>query len=192
MLVRDYVGEMPSPDGCIVENKIDGWRCLWIDSELVTREGSPIYGADHIIDTLRRLERSIGRPAFFDGEIVVDDSFEATQAHFRSRGRNGDRGTLHLFDMLDMDVWHGSAPSQPLAARRRRLDTLAGELCSEAVHVLPWGYSEDRAEVEAQAAEMIRAGSEGLILKDPGSVYQRRRSNAWQRIKRRFHLPCRI
>ncbi len=184
-LVQDFKGEMPSPDGCIVEEKKDGWRCLFIHGELVSREGCSIVGADHIADQLRELERKLGRPTFFDGELVVGDSFEATQAHLRSRGRHGDGGTLHLFDTLDMDVWHGSAPSQPLTARRAQLDALAGELAGEAVRILPWRYFETAADIEADAADVIASGGEGIVIKDPRAVYTRRRNNAWLRIKGR-------
>jgi ATP-dependent DNA ligase len=183
-LVRDYAGNPPARDGVIVEDKKDGWRMLWINSELVTREGAPIHGADHIAEQLRRIEHKLCRPMFFDGEFIVANSFDATQAHMATRGRNGDQGTLWLFDMMDMDVWRGDACGEALTARRRRLDALAVELTGEAVQILPWRYFETAADIEADAAEVIAAGGEGIVMKDPNAVYRRQRSNAWQRIKR--------
>jgi len=191
-LVRDYDGKPPAPDGCIVEDKKDGWRALWINGELVTREGAPIYGADHVADQLRAIERQRCRPTFFDGEFVVGDSFASTHAHLMARGRNGCQGTLWLFDMMDMETWAGNACCEPLTARRRRLDTLAGEFTGDAVRVLPWRYFETAAEIEADAAEVIAAGGEGIVVKDPRAVYARRRTSAWQRIKRSMRAEVRV
>lgn len=183
-LVRDYAGKLPAHDGCIVEEKKDGWRALWIDGELVTREGTPIHGCDHIVAQLQELERKLCRPTFFDGELIVGDSFAETHAHLRCGGLRGDQGTFWMWDMLDMDTWHGKAVCEPLTARRRRLEDLAGELTGEGARVLPWLYFIDREDIEAHAAQVIADGGEGIIIKDPGAVYTRRRTGAWQRIKR--------
>lgn len=191
-LVRDYAGKLPAADGCIVEEKKDGWRALWINSELVTREGTPIHGCDHIVAQLQELERKRCRQTFFDGELVVGDSFAETHAHLRCGGALGDRGTLWLFDMMDMETWRGNACGEALTARRRKLDTLAGEFTGEAVRVLPWRYFETAAEIEADAAAVIAAGGEGIVMKDPTAVYRRQRSNAWLRIKRSAIAEVRV
>lgn len=183
-LMRDYAGKLPAPDGVIVEEKVDGIRCLYIDGQLMTRNGDPIEGAEHIKVALRAIERETCRPMFFDGEWQVDGSFDATLDHFSTRGRNGDQGIFWLFDMLDMEEWRGNCPGNALLARKRKIDALPKNLTLGAVQVLPWHYFETAADVEAFAQDMISGGGEGVVIKDPKAVYRRERTGAWQRIKR--------
>lgn len=183
-LVRDYAGKLPAADGVIVERKMDGIRCLYIDGQLMTRNGDPIHGADHIAEALRAIEHELCRPTFFDGEWIVDDSFDATLDHYSTGGRNGDQGTFWLFDMIDMEEWRGNMSGEALLARRRKIDRLPAALTNGAVRVLPWDYCETASDAEAIARDVIANGGEGIIMKDPRATYRRERTGAWLRIKR--------
>lgn len=188
-LVGDWSGRVPGGN-LIVEPKIDGIRGLWIDGELVTREGTPIAGADHIEARLRWLEREACVPMFFDGEFSVGGTFAATLAHFQAKGGNGIAGTLELFDAMPMTVWRGQDPCEPLEARKVKLDRMLAGKADGAVRPMPWAYlaAPDLDEVESRAREFIEAGQEGIVVKQAGAVYQRRRGTLWQRIKKALTL----
>ena len=190
-LVSDWTGRMPA-GGAIVEPKVDGIRALWIDGELVTREGAPIHGAEHIAACLRWLEHEACVPMFFDGEWQVGGSFAATLAHFQARGGRGDAGTLHLFDAMPMRVWRGEDPGQALEDRRPKLDRLLDGKARGAVRALPWAWASDADEVAAQAREYIAGGGEGVVVKNPLATYRRARTSEWQRIKKAMSLDLRI
>lgn len=183
-LVRDYAGKLPDPGGAIWEPKHDGIRALWIDGELRTRNGDIIHGADHIRDALAAIDRKLCRPTFIDGEFVVDGNFDATLDHFAARGRAGDQGVLHVFDMLDMGTWRGDAVCPTLTARRRRIDDVIGGRGDDAVRPIVWGWAADTADAERIARDVIGDGGEGIILKAPSAVYARERASSWIRIKR--------
>lgn len=188
-LVGDWTGRVPG-GSLIVEPKIDGIRGLWIDGELVTREGTPIAGADHIEARLRWLEREACVPLFFDGEFQVGGTFAATLAHFQARGANGVAGTLQVFDAMPMRVWRGQDPCEPLEARKVRLDRMLEGKADGAVRPMPWAYlpAPDLDEVESRAREFIAAGQEGIVVKQALTTYQRRKGTIWQRIKKAITL----
>ncbi len=182
-LVDNWKGAVPI-GGAIVEPKVDGFRALWIDGELVTREGTPLAGADHIAARLRQLEHEACMPMFFDGEYQVDGSFGRTLAHFRAFGGNGSAGTLQLFDAMPMRVWRGEDACDSLELRRDKLDRLVKGKEDGAVRLMPWAFMTDVADIEARAREYIAAGGEGVVVKQATATYQRNRCGLWQRIKR--------
>lgn len=204
-LVTDWQGSIAA-GGQIVEPKLDGIRALWIDGELVTREGSPILGAEHIEAALMRLEYAAAQPMFFDGEWTVEPedgnplgTFAATLAHFQARGRASDKGTLWLFDAMPARVWRGEDPCETLEVRRGKLDrmlTFAAsnevEKISAPVRPMPWAWMDDVAEIERHARDFIAQGAEGIVVKHALSTYQRKRGAAWQRIKRAMTLDLEV
>jgi len=182
-LLADYRVDLPAMEGMICEEKIDGWRMLRINGELVSRQGSPLSGIDHISAELDRLEQHLGLEIFVDGEIQIGGSLDATREHFQSRGRNGNAGVLSVFDVLPMSVWRGDVSSEPLTARRSMLDALAGVLDPEIVRIVPWTILETTTEIEEFARDVIGGGGEGLVIKCPNSTYERRRTSTWLKIK---------
>jgi ATP-dependent DNA ligase len=190
-LVTDWNGKVPH-GGAIVEPKIDGIRALWIDGELVTREGAPILGTDHIAAKLREMEHKACVPLFVDSEFQVDNSFRETVSHFKAAGGRGDRGTLFVFDCLPMRVWRGEDPCEALHARRRKLDAMLPRFAGPELQLVPWAYMETAAEIEAKAAELIAAGGEGIVVKRAGATYRRVQDASWQRIRRSLTLDVPI
>jgi ATP-dependent DNA ligase len=190
-LVSDWNGKVPF-GGAIVEPKIDGMRALWIDGELVSREGAPILGADHIAAKLRRLEHEACVPLFVDSEFQVGSSFRETVSHFKAAGGRGDRGTLFVFDCLPMRVWRGEDPCEALHARRRKLDAMFPSVAGPELQLVPWAYMESAEEIEAKARELIAAGGEGVVVKRAGATYRRTKDPSWQRIRKSVTLDVPI
>jgi ATP-dependent DNA ligase len=199
-LFGSWNGKVP-PEGCWVEEKLDGFRAAWINGQFVTRDGVSIEGAGHIVHALHLLERAYGEPAFFDGEWQVGGTLAATQAHFARRGRGGDAGTLHLFDAMPLSEWKADACTEILAVRKRRLveaftamqaDPLAWEWApgsrgrtpkEPALAIVPDRWLATAADVWQLARETWARGGEGLVLKDAESLYQRRRASTWWKVK---------
>lgn len=193
-LVSDWRGAVPI-GGAIVEPKIDGMRALYLDGELCSREGSAIYGVDHILAALRSIEHELCVPTMFDGEFQVAGSFNATVAHFKAAGGRGNAGTFHVFDMIPMRTWRGEDPCETLQARRAKLDAWISGMApieDNAIQLVPWAFMEDAAEIEAKARELIEAGGEGVVVKSALSTYRRNKSANWQRIRRSLTLDVPI
>jgi ATP-dependent DNA ligase len=205
-LAGDYTGTIPT-GGIMAEVKWDGWRALrfcGLDGKprLWSRNGQPLNGADHIVHQLDLMERVAGVPLFLDGEVVVDDTLDATKRWFESGWRRGgDKGRLHLFDVLTEEEWRAGGSDRPLHERKAWLQELAGAVRDDpalswdwrpgsrggddptAVQVVEdeWAFTE--SDVEDMVQRVWAVGGEGLMLKDPEAPYRRKRGPAWLKVK---------
>jgi len=196
-LFNEWRGDVPE-GGWAVSLKVDGWRCLWIDGEFRTRNGQPLHAADHFKPVMRLMEQAAGTRLFLDMEYQVDGSLAATKAHCERGWKDGSkRGKLHLFDAVPAANWFRGDCAMPLVDRFAWLADIA-----EKAHALPlaweidpvfWDRVEvlgqvlmhDAGEIQALAEQVWALGLEGLVLKRPGSLYQRRRSDEWKKVKQK-------
>ncbi|MDT0117766.1 ATP-dependent DNA ligase [Microbacterium sp. PRF11] len=173
-----------------VEMKWDGIRGigLW-DGErlrLRSRNGNDLTAA---YPELTAADLELGpAPAVFDGEIVaLDDqgrpSFPLLQkrmnlAQPREIEREAKRTPvqLYLFDVLSAEG--RDVASLPLQERREILERLAAD--AGAPVVVPPVFDD----VDAAVATSGRFGLEGVVVKDPASIYRRGvRSEQWLKVK---------
>lgn len=161
----------------------------------------PLHGLDHIEKRCREIEAQAGCRLFLDGELVVDGTLAATKA-WCERGwkQGGHAGHLFLFDCLTLSEWRAGGSDMPLHERKARLAELVkatepdpdawewpegskGKIDPAPLSVLPDGWVFDHADAVDAVRRVWAAGGEGIVLKDPLSPYQRRRSNAWMKVK---------
>lgn len=193
-------GAMPD-GGAMVEQKHDGWRLLWINGQAFTRNGMPYRGIGHIERSLALLERQFNRPMFLDGEFVVGEGVETlamTKAHQDRGWREGDAGTLHLFDCLPMDDWMADDSDTPLYERKRRLrGAIEGMMAAPEAWEMGWTegvpcpirfvpdqWAFDARDVERMALDVWSAGGEGVMVKACDTPYRRKLTDAWQKHRR--------
>lgn len=215
MLSGDWRGDLP-PDGLMGEVKHDGWRALWLPDitgrwGLWTRNGHPIEGIAHIAHRLAQMELIADEPMMFDAEFQVAGTLAATK-HWCESGwrRGGESGVLRLFDAITVAEWRAGGSDVPLYQRKARLAALfdaaaADEALSwewrpgsrgaddpECVRLVPDEWVNDADDVRDAANRVWAAGGEGLMLKDPMAPYRRKRSDAWQKVKRENQHKWRI
>ncbi len=179
--------------GAIVERKHDGLRGFWVDGQLLTRNGLPMWMTAHLWPALARLQRAFGRPMVFDGEYVEPGGFAATARRYNlTRGATGPQeghGTLHLFDAMPETVWRNGERGDRLLERKALLANMmaaAGPLPGLAL--VPHQRAATPAHVAALAAAAVTAGHEGVVVKDPASLHYAGRGRAWQKIKGKLTL----
>lgn len=184
----DWTDDQPAPLRSVVQLKVDGVRALYIDGRIVTREGAPLACADHCASGLKRLERHLGEPFFFDAEYSEEDGFNATlAAHRRGKGE----GVLWLFDAVPIREWRVDRASQPIEQRLERLAKALPHSESMFVGMLDY-WIMGPAEARQKAADLWALGYEGIVAKRARSLYARRRSDAWLRLKREVTLDCTV
>lgn len=210
-LATDWKGKLPA--WAIGEQKLDGWRCLWLRDHkgkpgLYTRNGVPLSGVSHIEHELVAWERHAGERMFFDGELIVGDgpdTLASTKAWCESgRKLGGNAGTFHCFDGFSYDDWFRRGGTDlPWHERKARLEQMALAVKSDADHAWTWRAGSRGADEQQQpvrvvphldlwhvddalqmVAEMWRAGLEGIVIKDATASYVRQRSNAWAKVGR--------
>ena len=180
----DWTDDVAEPLRSIVQLKGDGIRGHYIDGRLVTREGVPLECADHCLLGLKRLERWLGEPMFFDGEYIEEDGYNATLAAFR---RNEGEGVFWLFDAVPMSQWRDDRCTQPIEARLERLAKALPHAESMFVGMFDY-WIMGPGEARRKAEELWALGYEGIVAKRARSIYTRRRSDAWLRLKRKITL----
>jgi ATP-dependent DNA ligase len=189
------------PDGgAMVERKHDGWRMLWIDGKLWSRNGQEMHGVRHIARAVEILERQFDRPMMFDGEFVVPDPVNtliATKRHAESRGRAGDAGAFWVFDCVPLERWRCDDDEAPLYERKKALQGAFGGIMTDPLSwECGWGegvdcplhYVADQwafndADVRSLANDVWSGGGEGIMVKDAMSPYRRKRTDAWRKLK---------
>jgi ATP-dependent DNA ligase len=200
-LAGEWRGGIPE-HGAWVEEKLDGVRAAWIGGELLTREGQPIGGIDHIAYRLRSIEKSAGHAIFFDGEFIAPGGYRATLRHIGQGLRAPEQGTLHCFDAMPSGEWAQGGSDRPLYERKAMLaDWLAlaadpskdwawrpgthgREPIGPALAIVPDQWCATQADVEDMAARIWARDGEGVMIKDESAPYRRTRTNAWRKYKR--------
>jgi len=198
------------PAWCVAEQKLDGFRCLWLRDHdgrpgLYSRNGMPLPGLDHIAHELSAWERHAGERLFLDGELIVGDGPDTLAAtkHWCETGHKlgGTAGVFHCFDGFSYDDWLRGGTDRPWFERKARIEQLGLSVESDEAHRWEWrpGARGDEPcpvrvvphvdlwtvdDALQLVAEFWRAGLEGAVLKDAEAPYQRTRSAAWQKVGR--------
>jgi DNA ligase-1 len=165
-----------------VEWKLDGIRIqihrLGDKVRVYTRNLNDItHALPGIVDAVRRLPV---RQAVLDGEAIwmgADGpaAFQDTVSRIDSEAAPEGIVTF-LFDLLHADG--DDLLDAPLEERAARLDALAPELR------IPCVLTSDPDEGERVLEEALRAGHEGVVVKDAASPYAAgRRGKAWRKVK---------
>jgi DNA ligase-1 len=165
-----------------VEWKLDGIRIQIHrrddDVRIYTRNLNDItHALPGIVAAVRRLPV---RQAVFDGEALwmSDDgpaAFQETVSRIDSEAPPEGIVTF-LFDLLHVEG--EDLLDTPLEQRGARLDALAAELR------IPRAVTADTAVAERVLDEALRAGHEGVVVKDAASLYTAgRRGKAWRKVK---------
>lgn len=150
---------------CIVEPKIDGFRCLVTVDEDGTVHAWSRSGREwpKVAAALSELSHFPG--AWFDGELLIGGSWAATNAAFK-------RGTFNADD-LHLYVFDGSAEARQFLwfLDFPRISTVPGTWCGS------------RSDIEAAYKAAIGTGHEGIVVKKPDARYTAGRSGNWMKLK---------
>ncbi|HEX4141331.1 MAG TPA: ATP-dependent DNA ligase [Candidatus Methylacidiphilales bacterium] len=176
-----------------IEEKYDGIRCQVHKQgervELYSRELRRITG--QFPDVADRV-RKVGADFIADGELLAWQNGRALPfAELQKRlGRKGDDFflgaeipvSLWLYDLLGFN----GEPllKAPLRERRTKLETLP---LAEGVERAPYQTVSGAAAIEAAFVQARQRGNEGLMAKDPNSIYlPGRRGLAWLKLKKQY------
>jgi ATP-dependent DNA ligase len=169
-LLELYDGHFEHP--MIIERKHDGVRCvieLRDDGQhsIKTREGQDLSeSARCIADELYSI---VGHAIIFDGELAAPTYVETMQ-QLTERPRTM---RYHVFDIVE--------PGTQLE-RKRHLDTLLPSRMRWSRRV-SWRIVKSLHTVRKAYVRAIKAGHEGLVIKEPDAQREEWRSYAWCKIK---------
>jgi DNA ligase-1 len=158
------------PTGWWMSEKYDGLRGYWDGEKLWSRKGNLIHAPDYF---LAELPRDIA----LDGELWIGyGKFEETISIVRSETPD-DRWRLIHYMVFD-------APQAP-GTFEQRMQFLRATLSQENrfVRIVAQERCKGAAQLIAERDRVVREGGEGLMLRQPESVYEPRRSPTLLKVK---------
>lgn len=169
LLAKNWAGS--DPTGWWISEKLDGVRAVWDCRTLKTRTGQQIHAPQWFTDALPKAEP-------LDGELWIGrGQFQRTVGVVRSRSA-GDEWKAIRFAAFDAPMALGGFEERIAAMRDAVADGVA--------FVLPQRRCEGHADLMAELARVEQAGGEGVMLRQPDSAYERKRSATLLKVKT-FH-----
>lgn len=170
LLLANVWNQSIDPTGWWISEKYDGLRAFWDGQKLWTRKGNPIYAPDYF---LAELPRDIA----LDGELWIGyGKFEETASIVRSQTPDDRWKRIHymVFD----------AP-QAQGTFEQRMQFLRATVSegNHFVRVVAQERCQGVAQLLAERDRVVREGGEGLMLRQPESAYEPKRSPTLLKVK---------
>lgn len=168
----------------MAERKLDGLRALVFidesgDCTALSRSGKPLWNCNHIFEELK--SRGL-RNCVVDGEFEAG-TFGESISITKSQTAHPKALSLRffVFDILHMTEWTSKKSLYPLSLRKQLLD----EKLSGLVHTLlvQFVMVQTDEEILEVMDGFVKEGYEGVVLKDPDSIYKFDRTADWLKVK---------
>lgn len=174
------------------EPKYDGVRSLAIwDGEAVTfysRTGKVFEGMKPIADAIaEKFALHDVPPTVLDGELMdKGNQFNKIVGDVHKKDFQTEDAVYYVFDAISWKDFQADNDQRDYRERRMELSQLAentGLVYLQNVKVTPVRVMRNKAQIDAWAAEIMKAGGEGLIVKPLDGLYEKKRSYNWLKIK---------
>jgi DNA ligase-1 len=179
----------------LVEVKLDGVRVITIvypsgNVDQYSRNGKELVNFEHIKRQFAKHAKLLKEPMVFDGE-VMSSSFQdlMRQVHRKSDVEASD-AVLHLFDILTLNDFQAGASSVPQVDRSNSLRAWYTPIADHMPNVTILGHEfvdldtkSGRILFQTINQRAIEGGYEGIMIKEPTTGYECKRSTAWLKQK---------
>lgn len=189
-LCKTYTGKQ-NISGWFVEPKINGNRGLIIVEngviKTLSRNNKPIYNTEHI---QRAILKAGLNNIVFDGEFytqhsTLNNDWSTTTSILRTQTKHEAAHDLNfwVFDMIPLVSWKRGLNEVPLHKRKFELLLTVNSIKDSSII-----YTDHRLIIKPETlpdhmAKAIEAGWEGIVLKNPQSFYECKRSSNWLKLK---------
>lgn len=169
LLAKTYDPDKHDPTGWLLSEKLDGVRAVWDGSRFVSRNGKEF-------DAPYRLTSIMPRDLVLDGELYLGrQRFNEASGIVRRHGDEWFGITYQVFDAIT-----AHKPFHVRLAELRGDTRLAGH---SFIQLVEQSRVESHDHLMEQHAEIVAAGGEGLIIRDPNSAYEFKRSSSMLKVK---------
>ena len=183
----------------IADAKLDGQRVIAMCEDGIvnyfSRAGKPSDFCNGLFDDeLVAIEKHLGYPVVLDGEVMADSYIQTMNAKKSGDGGKTGKDNLRLnaFDYCSLAAWTNGTFVVNNTDRINSLDSILSDLkLSKIVPVLRKTCN-DMDELREFYRYVLDLGYEGLILKDPFAMYEKKRSKAWTKWKPTYQADLKI
>ena len=190
----------------ILEIKLDGVRAISIlypsgKVDIFSRNGKELHNFDHIKDILKESikDKNIKAPTVLDGEII-SDNFQnlMKQIHRKVTIQNSD-ASLYLFDILPFEDFEKGFYKVSYSQRSEELIEWYNSFIVDKKKIqIVDKKSVDLDNVNGKEMfkqfnkDSIVKGYEGIMIKDPDSIYECKRSTTWLKSKPFIEISLKV
>ncbi len=179
----------------LVEPKLDGVRAITVldfESKTVTmytRNGKVLENFGHITKYLEENIDNFARSYILDGEVVSKSFQDLMKTVHRKENVDASDAKLMLFDIVPLVEFKAGASVMGQKRRSAFLKefskTFADSGCIEIIPQKEFDLDvfTDEIEFKDYNKEMVEAGFEGIMIKDPNGKWEGKRSTAWLKQK---------
>ena len=196
MLAHDGANHQGKIKGSkILQRKLDGVRCLTVldyESRTVTqytRNGKVLENFSHITKALENYFDEFGRSYVIDGEIMSASFQDLMKQVHRKDNVDANDAVLNVFDIIPLAEFKLGKSTMGQRRRIKFLENFANIFKDTgSIELVPscevdLDTPEGQLKYRQYNKEMIAQGYEGIMIKDPDSKYECKRSHSWLKEK---------
>jgi DNA ligase-1 len=179
----------------LIEVKLDGVRVITIvypdgDVDQYSRNGKELVNFPHVKAQIAKHARFFQEPMVLDGEIMSANFQDLMKQVHRKSDVKSDDAVLNLFDILPLREFQAGVSTLLQHQRSNQLRawhyTIADHMPNVAIvgqELVDLDTVQGSTRFSEINANAVAGGYEGIMLKDPGAVYECKRSAAWLKLK---------
>lgn len=179
----------------LLEPKLDGVRCVtiidWPARTVIqyTRNGKVLENFSHITDALINNIGDFGRSLVLDGEVVSKSFQDLMKQVHRKDDVQASDARLMLFDVIPLSEFQAGKSTMDQRRRSKLLQNFKStfEKCGN-IDIIPQTEVDldsyvGEVQFKQYNKDMIDAGFEGIMIKDPDGLYECKRTTSWLKQK---------
>lgn len=179
----------------LIEVKLDGVRVITIvypsgQVDQYSRNGKELVNFEEVKRQIAKHAVFFREPMVLDGEIMSGNFQDLMKQIHRKGDVRADDAVLNLFDILPLTEFRAGVSTRTQHQRSAQLRGWYLPLMDHMPNVTVVGQelvdlntNEGSARFTAINNEAIKGGYEGIMIKDPGAVYECKRSTSWLKQK---------
>jgi DNA ligase-1 len=178
MLAKKFSEVSVDPVGWYMSEKIDGIRAYWDhkEQEFFTRNGNLIHVPDFFIELMKQSPKDID----LDGEMWIDrESFNKINGLTRRHNPVDSEWSLVKYIVFDVPI-----PKVPYIERYKMYKDIVKKINSKHVVALETTEIKSIDEMTSFIESVEKINGEGIMIRNPESMYERKRSKSLLKIKK--------
>jgi DNA ligase 1 len=177
LLAKNFDPAKNDPTGWMASEKLDGCRSIWTGEYFISRNGNRFYAPEYFTKGLPNTT--------LDGELWMGRKmFQTAVSIIKSESK--DKGWNKLkFCIFDMPKY-----KEPFTARYERMRKL--NLNPQYHVIVPQTRCTGIKQLVEMTDKVVAQGGEGIMLRDPNSFYEQKRSSTLLKVKRFQDLEARV
>jgi DNA ligase-1 len=179
----------------LIEVKLDGVRVITVvypDGcvDQFSRNGKELSNFTQIKDQLKRVASSFKEPIVLDGEVMSSSFQDLMKQVHRKSNVQSDDAILNLFDVLPLADFEKGRCATPQEFRSKWLqewvkvhELKLPNIASVGQELVDLDTDDGRKQFKEINQKAIDGGFEGIMIKDPESIYETKRTTSWLKLK---------